>query len=145
MQAENEFEKNGGENSASGRISGTKLVALYASDAAFLRNAAALAEKLLPLQKKHLQEESLYAAQNAQFLGKMYRRTERNKSAAELYLLAAEYFRMNDMDDDAAAALYGAYDSFRAAGLSGDAEATAQTLKALYPDSRQAKTIRIGK
>lgn len=145
VQAENEFEKNGGENSASGRISGTKLVALYASDAAFLRNAVALAEKLLPLQKKHLQEESLYAAQNAQFLGKMYRRTERNKSAAELYLLAAEYFRMNDMDDDAAAALYGAYDSFRAAGLSGDAEATAQTLKALYPDSRQAKTIRIGK
>lgn len=145
VQGENEFEKSGGENSSAGRISGTKLVSLYASEAAFLRNAVLLAEKLLPLQRKHLLEESLYAAQNAQFLGKMYRRNERNKSAAELYLLAAEYFRMNALDDDAAAALYGAYDSFRAAGLSGDAEATAQTLKTLYPDSRQAKNIRIVK
>lgn len=143
VQKENEFEKNGGENSTAGRITGTELVALYSSTAAFSRNAVVLAEKLLPLQKKNLQGESLYAAQNAQFLGKMYRRSERNKNAADLYLLAAEYFRMNSQDDDAASALYGAYDSFRAAGLSGDAEATAQTLRALYPDSRQAKNIKL--
>ena len=77
------------------------------------------------------------------FLGKTYRRNERNKNAAEMYLLAAEYFRMNNKDDEAAAALYGAYDSFRAAGLSGDADETARMLKSLYPQSRQAKNIRI--
>ena len=48
-----------------------------------------------------------------------------------------------DEDDDAAAALYGAYDSFRVAGLSGDADETALMLKSLYPQSRQAKNIRI--
>ena len=143
VRKEAEFKKNGELETYAGRTTGTELVALYASTTSFSRNAAVLAEKLLPLQKKHLQEESLYAAQNAMFLGKTYRRNERNKNSAEMYLLAAEYFRMNNKDDDAAAALYGAYDSFRAAGLSGDADETSRMLKSLYPQSRQAKNIRI--
>ena len=38
--------------------------------------------------------------------------------------------------------MYGAYDSFLAAGMKGDANATARQLKELYPASRQAKSVK---
>lgn len=141
---ENEYKKNGESSTLLGRNIGTGLVYLYAETVSFSRNAVFLAEQLLPIQKKNLSEESLNAAKNASFLGRTYRLGDKNKDAAEMYLLAAEYFRQNSKDEDAAASLYGAYDSFRAAGLRGDADETARTLKSLYPNSRQAKNIKIG-
>lgn len=143
IQKEAEYEKNGREETVQGRNAGTDLVFLYAADAQFERNALSLAELLFSLQKKNVTSESLGAAKNAMFLGKCYRRDGRNKEAAEMYLAASEYFRMNAMDDDAAMSLYGAQDAFRAASLFADANETARMLKMLYPESRYAKSVNV--
>ena len=59
-----------------------------------------------------------------------------------MFLAAAEYYRMNGMDAQASAALYGAYDAFLASGSVGDANETARTLKKLYPSSAQAGAVK---
>ena len=143
VQKEAEYEKNGREETALGRSVGTDLVLLYADDAQFERKAISLSEQLLPLQKKNIASESLGAAKNALFLGKCYRRDGRNKEAAEMYLAAAEYFRMNAKDEEAAMSLYGAQDAFMAASLFADAHETARMLKLLYPESRYAKSVKV--
>ena len=126
-----------------GRKTGSELVRLYAERPSYQEPAITLAESLLPLQKANLSEESLYAAWNAEFLGKKYREQEKNKLSAQMYLLAAEYYRMNSADESAASSLYGSYEAFRAAGLSGDANDTAKLLKELYPESRQARNVKV--
>ena len=135
-----EYEEKGGSTTQAGRTAGTELVALYgmSSDEASRRQAAALAETLLPAQKARLKQEHDGAARNARFLGDYYRSTGRAEKSAALYLEAAEYFRMSGDGDAAATALYGAVESFDAAGRYGDAKSSAETLRSLYPGSRQA-------
>lgn len=143
VEKENLYASQKGSQTAQGRKTGSELVRLYAERPSYQEPAITLAETLLPLQKKNLEGESLYAAWNAEFLGKKYRELEKNKQAAEMYLLAAEYYRMNEADENAAASLYGSYEAFRAAGLTGDANDTAQLLKKLYPESRQARNVKV--
>ena len=49
---------------------------------------------------------------------------------------------MNSKGDEAAAALYGAYDAFIAQNMPADANDTARTLQKLYPESRQARAVK---
>ncbi len=143
VQLENKYASQKENKTAAGRKTGSELVRLYADRPSYQEPAITLAESLLPLQKQNLEEESLYAAWNAEFLGKKYREAEKNKLSAQMYLLAAEYYRMNSKDENAAASLYGSYEAFRAAGLTGDANDTAKLLKELYPESRQARNVKV--
>lgn len=136
-----EYESAGGSDTRAGRAAGTELAALYAASPSSAADGERLAERLLAEQKKNIPAESLYAARNAFLLGGRYRLAGRNEAAAQMYLLAAEYYRMNGQDGQGAASLYGAADAFRAAGLAGDASETAATLRALYPESREAKSL----
>lgn len=141
VKKQTEYEKNGKLSTVEGRITGTELAAMYASSASTLKQGADLAGQLLAVQKQHIDAESAYAAKNAGLLGLFYRKEDRNGEAASMYLLAAQYFRMNRNDSDAAAALYNAADAFTAAGKDGDAAETVKTLRSLYPQSRQAQSF----
>ena len=46
-------------------------------------------------------------------------------------------------DEKAAGVLYAAVDAFNAEGLSGDANETAKLLQKLYPQSKQAKNVKV--
>ncbi len=140
---ENEFEKQGGLDSFEGRKAGTELVALYSEKPSFEENALSLAEKLLSAQKKNIEKEFPFAARNAEFIGKKYRKDGKNSDSAEKYLEAAAYYKMGGENGKAAASLYGSFEAFKAAGLSGDALETARLLKNLYPESREAKSVKV--
>lgn len=142
VRLENEYRRAGETSSAAGRKAGTELAVAYAKSSATANEAVKLSEQLLPLQKKNIKSESLYAAQNADILGQAYRLKNKNKASSEMFLAAAEYYRMNGMDAQASAALYGAYDAFLASGSVGDANETARTLKKLYPSSAQAGAVK---
>ncbi|MBQ5999163.1 MAG: tetratricopeptide repeat protein [Treponema sp.] len=142
VRLENAYRNAGGNSSAAGRKAGTELAVAYANSTATANEAVKLAEQILPLQKKSLKTESFYAAKNADILGQAYRLKNRNKLSAEMFLSAAEYYRMNGKDGLAAAALYGAYDAFIAANMIGDANETARTIKSLYPSSIQAGAVK---
>lgn len=142
VKKENEYREAGGTNTPEGRKAGTELAVMYAKSPATSAEAVKMAEQFLPLQKKNIKAESPWAAQNADILAQAYRAQGKNKAASEMYLAAAEYYRMNSRGDEAAGALYGAYDAFIAQGLPGDANETARTLQKLYPQSRQAKAVK---
>lgn len=132
-----EYRNSGTYTSQAGRNAGTELVQLYAASPSTQKNAAMIAEEILPSQQKNIGRESRYAARTAQFLGTYYRQNGRDRESAEKFLLAAEYFRMNKDSDNAAVALYGAVEAFDAAGMYADAKVSAGTLDSLYPESRQ--------
>lgn len=134
-----EYEAAGGNRTAKGRALGTELAELYASSPSSQKQALSFAEQLFAEQKKNIADESSFAARTAMILGSQYRMQNGNKTAANYYLSAAEYFRMNSDSGNAARALYGAVESFDAAGLYGDSKETAKTLAKLYPDSRQSQ------
>ena len=138
-QKESEYEKQGKEANKKGRITGSELVKLYAQSASSQKQAFELAMQLLPKQTKN--DERKYAAENAEFIADYYRKNSENKKAGQMYLTAAEYYRSLDDSSKAAASLYGAAESFVAEGLYGDARETANLLKELYPESRQAQRV----
>lgn len=140
---ENEFKKQGGLDSFEGRKAGTELVSLYSEKNVYEEDALSLAENLLSVQKKNIGKEFPFAARNAEFIGKKYRKDGRNKDSAEKYLEAAEYYKMSGESGKAAQSLYGSFEAFRAAGLSGDASETARLLRKLYPESREAKSVKV--
>ena len=139
---ESEYRKAGGTNTPEGRRAGTELVILYAKSSVTSNDAIKLARQLLPLQKKYISSESFWAAQNSEILAQANRAQNKNKTAAEYFLSAAEYYRMSSKGNEAAAALYGAYDAFIAADMAGDANETAKAIKNLYPQSRQAGAVK---
>ena len=143
VQKISDFESEGGIKTVSGRIVGTELAQMYSKAPSLYKDGVALASQMLPLQQKNLSVENQYAALNAELLGNNYRTQQKNKSAAEMYLLAAEYFRMSKNDEKAASVLYSAVDAFVAAGLPGDANETAKLLQDLYPKSKQAKNVNV--
>ncbi len=143
VQKENEYENAGEQNSVSGRKIGTELAALYYENPDFQKDALSLAETLLELQENDIQNEHSDAAKNAELLGNAARKSENDSESARFYLKAAEYYRMGDSSDKASASFYGAYEAFKAAGLRKDANETAKLLKTLYPESRQAKRVKI--
>lgn len=134
-----EYEKNKGSATKAGRIAGTQLVQLYGASSYTQKDAYDLAVELLDKQKAG--DERKYAASNAEFIADYNRKENINKKAAEMYLLAAEYYRSVEDDEKAAVVLYGAVDAFMADGFEGDARETADVLKSLYPESRQAQRV----
>lgn len=138
IKKEAEYDAAGGIKTEKGRAIGTELAELYASSPSSQKKAVALAEQLAVVQKKNKETESAYAARTAILLGTQYRMQNLNKKSAEWYLSAAEYFRMNNDDENAARSLYGAVESFDAAGMYGDSKETAKTLSSLYPQSKHA-------
>ena len=61
-----------------------------------------------------------------------------------LYTYAKNYFMYDAKNDEkAASVLYAAVDAFNAEGLSGDANETAKLLQKLYPQSKQAKNVKV--
>lgn len=135
------YEKQGKATTKEGRETGTRLVQLYAENDETKREAFNLATELLALQKDS--SEIYSAALNAEFIAEYSRANNENQKAAEMYLLAAEYYRgSSNADDKAAAALYGAVEAFVADGLTADAKETAGLLIKLYPESKQAKNVK---
>ena len=134
-----EYERLGTYKTKEGRVVGSEIVKLYAADKYMQDYAYELAIKLLENQRES--DELLYAAENAEFVGYYCRENYRNKEAADYYLVAAEYYRGMQNSIKAAAVLYGASEAFMAAGLKGDAMATAELLKELYPYSKYAESV----
>ncbi len=96
------------------------------------------AETALAKQKKD-PSQSAAAMKNAIFLAGAYRNRGENKKSAEMYLDAVKYSRQAGKDDNAARSLYGAVESFDAAGLYADAKATFTEMKKLYPENKYTK------
>lgn len=138
-QKESDYEKQGKSSTKKGRIIGSELVKLYAESPAGQEQAFNLARELLAKQSDH--DERKYAAENAEFIADYFRRKEENQKAAEMYLTAAQSYRSLEDSSRAAACLYGAAEAFVVQGLLADAEETAELLKELYPDSRQALRV----
>lgn len=134
-----EYEKHKGSSTKAGRIAGTQLVQLYAASSYTQKDAYNLAVELL--KKQVAGDERSYAAINAEFIADYNRKENKNKEAATMYLTAAEYYRNVDDSEKAAVVLYGAVDAFIADGYEGDARETADLLKKLYPESRQAQRV----
>jgi len=130
-----EYEKNGGISTIEGRVAGTKLVSMLWSSSETQSEAVEIANQLVPLQtsKKNETTECVYAAQNIYILAQNERQQNKNTTAAEKYLSAAEYARMSQNDLLAQKSLYGAVDSFNADGKKGDAKNVLKTLQQLYP------------
>ena len=143
VQKISDFESEGGIQTVSGRILGTELAQMYSKAPSLYNDGVTLANKMLPLQKNNISIEHEYAALNAELIANNYRNSGKNKTAAEMYLSAAEYFRMSKNDEKAAGVLYAAVDAFNAEGLSGDANETAKLLQKLYPQSKQAKNVKV--
>lgn len=138
-EKQTEYSKLGGAKTKSGRVAGTQLVRLYAESLYTQKEAYTLATELLPFQTA--EEERADAAYNAEVIADYCRKNQDNKKAAEMYLLAAEYYRNVKNGNRAAAALYGAAEAFSAEGFSGDARETAALLKQLYPKSVYAEKV----
>lgn len=138
-EKQTEYSKLGGAKTKAGRAAGTQLVRLYSESLYTQNDAYTLASELLPNQTAD--EERADAAYNAEVIADFCRKNQDNKKAAEMYLLAAEYYRNVKNGNRAAAALYGAAEAFAAEGLSGDARETASLLKQLYPKSVQAEKV----
>ncbi len=140
-QALSDYEKAGKTQTIEGRIAGSKLVKMYAASPDSKIEAYRLAVEIL--EKQTDEAERYYAAQNAEIIADYNRSNNENKDAAQMYLLAAEYYRGSaEGSSNAAAALYGATEAFVAAGYTEDAKQTADLLVRLYPESKQARNVR---
>ncbi|MCQ2587971.1 MAG: tetratricopeptide repeat protein [Treponema sp.] len=136
-----EYEKNGGSSTEKGRSAGSELVQLYAVYGS-RTDAFNLAMELIPLQKG--KGENFDRGENCYFVASYYKENNDAKSAAQMYLKAAEYYRSSGIDKNskAAAALYAAVDCFVSESMGGDARQTADLLIKLYPSTRQAQSVK---
>jgi tetratricopeptide (TPR) repeat protein len=140
VEKQSDYEQAGKNETAAGRKIGTELAELYMASSRY-DLAESLAVPLLEQQKKNISLESQYAARTADVLAACNHWKKSYKQAAGMFLVAAEYYRMNSNADKAAVSLYRAADSFMSAKMEGDAQDTAKTLKSLYPDSLLSKTV----
>lgn len=144
VRMETRYKKAGESETSEGRHVGTLLCSLYVKHPNYEHKAFSLAEKLLSIQEKYIASECLDASNNALLIANAYRSSGKNEKAANKYLDAAKYCKMaGNPEGNAQIALYSAYDAFLAAGKAGDARATALNLRKLYPDSVQAKQVKI--
>ena len=141
-----QYEAAGGTKTREGRHLGTELVALYKAKNTQLQTAVNLAQEIYKAQFDSkgnvLSGEQFDSARNGEFLADYFRLNNDAKQAATLYLKAAENYRISSTSSErSVTCLYSAAESFAAAGLYGDARATADLLKQLYPESRQAQSV----
>ena len=136
----NDYKNAGGASTKEGRITGTELALTYSEVQSDWDEAEKISFEIIKnLKKEENPEESLLLGKNYTVLGKIHRGQGKNQKSAEEYLEATVGFRKAGMNEEAARSLYSAAEAFDAAGKKGDAKATAETLKQLYPDSIYVK------
>ncbi|MCQ2584904.1 MAG: tetratricopeptide repeat protein [Treponema sp.] len=140
--AEADFENAGGKATVEGRDKGTVYAKLLVSDSETKAAGVKLAGELLAIQEKNIVNERESAAANALIMAEYFYEQNRKAEAAEKYLKAAEYSRMNGDGDLAAFSLYTATECFVHLGKRGDANETASLLKQLYPESKYTNAVR---
>jgi len=140
--AEADFENAGGRDTVEGRDKGTVYARLLAADSETKAKGVKLAGELLAIQEKDIVNERESAAVNALIMADYFYEQNRKAEAAERYLKAAEYSRMNGDGETAAFSLYTATECFVHLGKRGDANETASLLKQLYPESKYTNAVR---
>lgn len=98
--------------------------------------------KILEKQEK-IDEEVSFAGKNALLAAEIYRENGNNLQASSYFLKASKFFRQAGEDEQAQRTLYGAAESFDAAGLKKDAASSAELLKELYPNSKYAEDAEV--
>ena len=135
------LEKRYAENSKNatfeGRIAGTELAEFLIQNEQPNKNVFELADSLFKIQssEKNHPAEISYAARTAFVCARYLRFQNKNKEAAQRFLICAEFARKSGNDELAQKAIYGAAESFDAAKLYADSENSAKTLLELYPKS----------
>lgn len=140
--AQAEYENAGGKSTLEGRAKGSAYAQLLFRDEETKPAAVKLAGEILTLQEKDPVNEREGAAINALILAEYFYEQNRKGEAAEKYLKAAEYSRLNGDDEKAAFSLYTAAECFVHLGKKGNATETANLLKELYPDSKYTSAVR---
>lgn len=140
--AEADFENAGGKATVEGRDKGTIYAKLLVSDSETKAAGVKLAGELLAIQEKNIVNERESAAINSLIMAEYFFEQNRKAEAAEKYLKAAEYSRMNGDGDTAAFSLYTATECFVHLGKRADANETATLLKQLYPESKYTNAVR---
>lgn len=120
-----------------GRIAGTELAEFLIQNEQPKKEVFELADSLFKIQssEKNQAAESSYAARTAFVCARYLRFLNKNKEAAQRFLVCAEFARKSENDELAQKAIYGAAESFDAAKLYADSENSAKTLLELYPKS----------
>lgn len=133
-----EFEKAGGAKKLEGRMIGYELFNLYVESDNY-SEAKKLADILYVESITRDKKEYYYLGLICEF----YAKNESGAKQAQFYLKAVEFYRMSseDTSQKEAVALYSAVDAFLKDNKTADAKETAQVLKKLYPESRQAKNV----
>lgn len=133
-----EYETKGGTSTVEGRLAGYELFMMYVKDDN-RTEAKKIAGPLYNSNAKRDAREYYYLGKIAEF----YAKGEQGTKQAEYYLKAVEYYRLSSKDtsSEEAVALYSAVDAFLKDKKTADARETANVLKKLYPDSRQAKNV----
>lgn len=140
--AQADYENAGGKGTVEGRSKGSLYAQLLFRDEETKPMAVKLAGEILALQEKDVINEREGAAVNALILAEYFYEQNRKGEAAEKYLKAAEYSRLNGDDEKAAFSLYTAAECFLHLSKKGNATETANLLKELYPDSKYASAVR---
>lgn len=132
-----EIERYGGLETKAGRLAGFELFNLYAAEGSS-EQALALAKRLQTLADTKSSEESYGLGQITEYMAD----NSTSEKQPGLYIKAAEYYRSSGKDNgNGASVLYKAVSAFLELQQPGDAKETAKTLKKLYPESRQAKSV----
>lgn len=120
-----------------GRIAGTELAEFLMQNEQPKKDVFELADSLFKIQssEKNQAAENSYAARTAFICARYLRFQNKNKEAAQRFLVCAEFARKSGNDELAQRAIYGAAESFDAAKLYADSEKSAKTLLELYPKS----------
>lgn len=120
-----------------GRIAGTELAEFLMQNEQPKKDVFELADSLFKIQssEKNQAAENSYAARTAFVCARYLRFQNKNKEAAQRFLVCAEFARKSGNDELAQRAIYGAAESFDAAKLYADSEKSAKTLLELYPKS----------
>ena len=138
------YESLGKHKTREGRIAGTELAEFIWNAEKYSDAALSISERIYAEQTKsgNIDAECLYAAKNAVILAEGKRHDNECLSSAGYFLAAAKYSRMGGNNELASRALYGAAETFDAAGKKGDAKNVAENLIELYPDTVHAKSVR---
>lgn len=140
---EKRYAENSKTSTFEGRAAGTELAEFLMQNEQSKKDAFNLAESLFKIQssEKNQTAESSYAARTAFVCARYLRFQNKNKEAAQKFLICAEFARKSENDELAQKAIYGAAESFDAAKLYADSENSAKTLLELYPKSSYKSAV----
>ncbi len=140
---EKSYDENSKNSTYEGRKVGTELSEFLIETEHYKKNAFELASSLFKIQSsvENRASENSYAARTAFVCAKYFRFQNKNKEAAQKFLVCAEFARESGSEDLAQKAIYGAAESFDAASLHADSENAAKVLLELYPKSAYKSAV----